>query len=75
VIARGAGSSFTLAVTNKGNLILSYELIENTVDTRLHVTTVSVTKGASAGTDVAAQMVAWLILTLSPVDSVTITLN
>jgi len=75
VFARGAGSSFTLAVTNTGNLILSCELIENTVDTRLHVTNVSGTKGASAANDVTAQMVAWLILNLSPADSVTITLN
>ena len=57
VIAREAGSSFTLVVTNTGNLTLSNELIENTVDTRLQVTTVSGTKGAGAGTDVAAQMV------------------
>ena len=75
VIAGGAGSSFTLVVTNEGNVTLSDALIEDTVDSRLTVTGVSGTLGADADSDVNAQTVEWLISTLGVGQSATITVN
>ena len=73
VIAGGSGSSFTLVVKNDGSAALSNVLITDTVDDRLGVTSVSGTAGSNADTDGNAQTVQWLISSLAPGASATIT--
>ncbi len=75
VIAGGAGSSFTLEVTNDGNVDLTGVSISDTVDDRLTVTGVSGTAGADNDSDGDAQTVEWLIANLGSGESVTITVN
>ena len=73
VIAGGAGSSFTLVVTNVGNVTLSDALIEDTVDPRLTVTDVSGPVGEDENADGNVQTIDWIISSLAPGDSKTIT--
>ncbi|MDM9632409.1 DUF7507 domain-containing protein, partial [Robiginitalea aurantiaca] len=75
VVAGGTGSSFTLVVTNDGNVTLSNALILDIVDDRLTVTNVSGTAGADADSDSDDQTVEWLITSLAPGDSETITVE
>ncbi len=75
VIAGGAGSSFTLVVTNDGNVDLDDVSVFDDVDDRLTVTGVSGTAGADADSDIDAQTVEWLISSLGAGDSVTITVD
>ncbi len=75
VIAGGLGSSFTLVITNTGNVTLSDALIEDTVDARLEVTNVFATAGADADTDGNAQTIEWLVSLLAPNQTETITVN
>ncbi len=75
VTAGGAGSSFTLLVTNEGNVTLYDAMIEDMVDARLTVTGVSGTTGVDDDSDGDAQTIEWLINTLSPGDSETVTVN
>lgn len=75
VIAGGAASSFTLVVTNDGSAPLSNIEIYDEVDDRLTVTGVSGTDGTDADTDGDAQMVEWLIESLTPGTSATITVD
>ncbi|WP_320167938.1 hypothetical protein [Mangrovibacterium marinum] len=75
VIAGGAGSSFTLHVTNDGSAPLSNVAIYDDVDDRLTVTSISGTAGTDADTDGDAQTVEWLIPLLAPGASETITVT
>ncbi len=75
VIAGGAGSSFTLTVTNDGTAPLSNVLIADTVDDRLTVTSVTGTAGADNDSDGNDQTVEWLIASLAPNASATITVD
>jgi len=75
VIAGGAGSSFALVVVNEGNVTLTDALIEDTVDSSLVVTGVSGTAGADADSDGDAQTVEWLVSTLAPGASATVTVE
>ncbi|PTN04627.1 putative repeat protein (TIGR01451 family)/predicted secreted protein (Por secretion system target) [Mangrovibacterium marinum] len=75
VIAGGAGSSFTLVVTNDGSAPLSNVAIYDDVDDRLTVTSISGTAGTDADTDGDAQTVEWLIPLLAPGASETITVT
>ena len=74
-VTAGTDGAFTLLVTNTGNVTLSDALIEDVVDTRLTVTSVSGTLGSDADTDSNAQTVEWLITTLSVNQSATITVD
>lgn len=69
------GGSFTLVVTNDGNVTLSDALIEDTIDARLQVTHVSGTVGANTDSDSNAQTAEWWISSLAPGQSETITVN
>ncbi|WP_372652842.1 Ig-like domain-containing protein, partial [Draconibacterium sp.] len=73
VIAGGAGSSFTLIVTNDGSAPLSNVAINDVVDNRLTVTGVSGTAGSDNGS--VGQTVEWLITSLEAGASATITVN
>ena len=75
VIAGGSGSSFTLVVTNDGNVDLANVSVNDVVDGRLEVTGVSATAGVDADSDADAQTVEWLIPSLAVGDSVTITVD
>ncbi|MBT8438922.1 MAG: DUF11 domain-containing protein, partial [Gammaproteobacteria bacterium] len=75
VTAGGDGSSFTLVVTNEGNVTLSDAQILDIVDDRLTVTGVSGTVGVDTDTDGNNQTVEWTIATLAPGDSATITVD
>ena len=76
VIAGGAGSSFTLVVTNEGNVTLSSLAVTDTVDSRLGVTDVSVTTGGTCGdTDSNVQTIECSLSDLAPGESATITVT
>ncbi|MDB4442262.1 DUF11 domain-containing protein [bacterium] len=75
VIAGGPGGSFTLVVTNDGDVPLSNVSIYDPVDIRLTVTGVSGTLGADDDSDGDAQTVEWLITVLDAGQSETITVN
>ncbi|WP_420643505.1 DUF7507 domain-containing protein [Candidatus Leptofilum sp.] len=75
VIAGGAGSSFTLVVTNDGNVALDNVSVFDDVDDRLTVTAVSATAGADNDSDSDDQTVEWLIANLGVGESVTITVE
>ena len=75
VIAGGAGSSFTLVVTNNGNVDLDNVSVFDDVDDRLTVTGVSATAGVDDDSDTDAQTVEWLIANLGVGESVTITVD
>ena len=75
VIAGGAPSTFTLVVTNDGSAPLSNVEIYDDVDTRLTVTGVSGTTGTYNDNDGDAQTVEWLIASLAPGASETITVT
>ncbi|MBJ7879229.1 DUF7507 domain-containing protein, partial [Gelidibacter salicanalis] len=75
VTAGGNSSFFTLVVTNEGNVTLSDALIEDAVDARLTVINVTGTAGANNDSDANAQTVEWLITSLAPNASETITVS
>jgi uncharacterized repeat protein (TIGR01451 family) len=75
VIAGGDPGSFTLVVTNDGNVTLYNVLVADPVDPRLEVTGVSGTEGADADSDGDAQTVEWLIPSLGVDESATITID
>ena len=79
MIAGGAGSSFTLLVTNDGNVTLSDAVVtDDMVDARLTVLSVAVTTASAAGGETCAapsQVVSCTIPTLAVGESVTITVT
>ena len=72
VVAGSAGSSFTLIVTNTGDVPLIDVLVEDIVDSRLTVIGLSSTDGADADTDADPQTVEWLVGSLGVDESATI---
>jgi uncharacterized repeat protein (TIGR01451 family) len=72
VIAGGDASSFTLVVTNNGNVALSNVSVADTVDPRLQVTGVTTTKGTCA---TPSQNISCAISSLAVNESATITVN
>ena len=78
VIAGGTGSSFTLLVTNTGNVTLEPAVVTDSVDSRLTVTGVGVTTPTAAGgetCDPPSQSVSCTIPTLAVNESATITVS
>ena len=67
--------SFTLVVTNAGNVTLSNAIIEDTVDSRLTVIGVSGSLGSDVDSDTDPQTIKWLISSLAPDQTETITVN
>jgi uncharacterized repeat protein (TIGR01451 family)/LPXTG-motif cell wall-anchored protein len=78
VTAGGGASSFTLVVTNDGNVALSDVAVNDTVDARLNVTGVAVTTASVAGgetCDAPSQNVLCTIPKLAAGEPVTITVD
>ena len=69
------GGSFTLKVSNTGNVTLYDALVADAIDTRLQVVSVSGTAGANADSDGDAQTLEWLLSSLAPGQSETITIH
>ena len=77
VIAGGAASSFTLVVTNDGNVVLINVTVEDTVNAFLDVTGVAVTPSGAGeeSCDAPSQVVSCTIPVLAVGESVTITVD
>lgn len=75
VVAGGAASSFSLVVTNDGNVDISGLVLFDDVDQRLNVAGVAGTAGLDADDDADVQTVQWLVPTLAVGDSLTVTVD
>jgi uncharacterized repeat protein (TIGR01451 family) len=74
-VTAGAGSSFTIVVTNDGNVDLSDLSVTDSVTDELGVSGITASAGADADSDGNAQTIEWLIADLAVDESVTITVD